>query len=55
MKICDSVIMLMNISPDRHRMIMPAIKRPIHKFHLRYFLVDKKLKFFFYELYLPET
>ncbi len=54
MKICDSFIMLLYILPDRHRMVMPTVKRPVHKFHLRYFMIDKKLKFFFYEFYLPE-
>ena len=57
MKICNAFIMLRYILPDRHGMVMLTVKCPVHKFHLRHFMIDKKLQFFFYQFYLsePET
>ena len=41
MKIRRSVVMFREIFPDRHRMIVAAVERPVHKLHLRYFLSIK--------------
>ena len=55
MKIRNSIIMLQNIIPYRNRMIMPAIKRPVHKLHLRDPMIQEKLKLTLHQLQVPES
>ena len=54
MKISRSVVMFREIFPDRHRMIVAAVERPVHKLHLRYFSVNKKLQFPLHKLRITE-
>ena len=54
MEVRDPSVMRFNISPHFHGMVMAAVKCPVHKFHLRDFMVDKKLQFFFHHADVPE-
>ena len=45
MEICHSVIMLQNVSPYFHRMLMPAVEGPVYKLDLRHSVIQKKLQF----------
>ena len=54
MKIGDPVVMLRNIPPDLHGMVMLAVESTIHKFDLRNFIINKKLQFLFYKLNITE-
>ena len=55
MKIGDSIIMFQKILPDFLRMAVAAVKRPIHKFYLRNFLIQEILKLPFYQIQIPES
>ena len=55
MKIRDSIIMLCDIFPYCHGMIVLAVKGTVHEFHLRNFIVDKKLQLFFHQLNIAKT
>ena len=55
MKIRDPFVMLLDIFPNGNRMLMVTVKSSIHKLHLRHFLIDKKLKLFFYQFKFAET
>ena len=54
MEIGNAVIMLFDITPDCHGVIMFAVKCTVYKFNLRYFMIDKKLQFFFYQFQITE-
>ena len=55
MKIGNSVIMLCNIGPDGHGMVMLAVKGPVYKFHLRHLVIQEKLQFLFHQLQITES
>ena len=54
MEIGDSVIMFLNVRPDLPCMRMITVECPVHKFYLRYLMIQEKLQFFFYQLRIPE-
>ncbi len=54
MKICDTIVMFINILPYFHGMFMAAVKCPVHKFYLPYFVIQKKLQFPFYHTDIAE-
>ena len=45
MKIRNTIVMFLDIIPDSHSMLMPAVKGTVHKFHLWHFCINKKLQF----------
>ena len=47
--------MFCDITPDRHCMIMLAVKCTIYKFHLRDLIINKKLQLFFYKFNIAES
>ena len=54
MEVRDPVVMLCNIPPDCHGVVMFTVKGTIYKFHLRDLIINKKLQFFFYKFNIPE-
>jgi len=44
-KIRDSIVMLLNIFPDCHSMVMFTVKCTIHELHLRNLMIQEKLQF----------
>ena len=44
MKIRNTVVMFLDIIPDSHSMLMPAVKGTVHKFHLWHFMIQEKLQ-----------
>ena len=55
MKICNSIIMLPDISPDFHCMLMITIKGSVHKFDLCNLIVKKELQFPLNHFQIPES
>ena len=54
MEVGDSIVVILYVLPDGHRMVMLAVKCTVYKFNLRYFMIDKKLQFFFYQFQITE-
>ena len=55
MEIRNSIIMLLNIPPDFHRMLMITVKGSVNKFHLRNLVVEEKLKFLLYQRQISQA
>ena len=45
MEVSNSIIVFQQILPDRHRMALFAVKRPVYELHLRHLPVKEKLQF----------
>ena len=54
MEVRDPVVMLCNIPPDCHGVVMFTVEGTVHKFDLWNFIINKKLQFFFYKFNIPE-
>ena len=52
MKVGDAIVMFINIPPDLHGMLVVTIERPVNELHLFYVLIQKKLQFSFYDIYV---
>ena len=52
MEVGDAIVMFINIPPDLHGMLVVTIERPINELHLFYVLIQKKLQFPFYDIYV---
>ena len=52
MKIGDAIVMFVNIPPDLHSMLVITIERPINELHLFHVLIQEKLQFSFYDIYV---
>ena len=44
MEVSNSIIVIQQILPDRHRMALFAVKRPVYELHLRYPPIKEKLQ-----------
>ena len=55
MEIRNSIIMLLNILPDFHRMLMITVKGSVNKFHLRNLVVEEKLQFLLYQRQISQA
>ena len=52
MEVSDAIVMFVNIPPDLHGMLVVTIKRPVNELHLFYVLIQEKLQFSFYDIYV---
>ena len=52
MEVGDAIVMFINIPPDLHGMLVVTIERPVNELHLFYVLIQKKLQFSFYDIYV---
>ena len=52
MEVCDAIVMFVNIPPDLHGMFVITIERPVNELHLFYVLIQEKLQFSFYDIYV---
>ena len=55
MEIRNSIIVLLNIFPDFHCVLMITVEGSVNKFHLRNLMIYKKLQFLFHKLRIPEA
>ena len=55
MKICNPFIMLFDIIPDCHRMIMLTVKCSVNKLNLWHFMINKELQFFLHKFQVTES
>ena len=44
MEICNAVVIVHYIFPYHHCMFMVTVKRPVNKFYLFYFIIDKNFR-----------
>ena len=52
MEVGDAIVMFINIPPDLHGMLVVTIERPVNELHLFYVLIQEKLQFSFYDIYV---
>ena len=52
MKIGDAIVMFVNILPDLHGMFVVTVKGTVNELHLFHVLIQEKLQFFFYDIYV---
>ena len=52
MEVSDAIVMFVNIPPDLHGMLVVTIERPVNELHLFYVLIQEKLQFSFYDIYV---
>ena len=52
MKVGDAIVMFIYIPPDLHGMLVVTIERPVNELHLFYVLIQEKLQFSFYDIYV---
>jgi len=52
MEVGDAIVMFINIPPDLHSMLVVTIERPVNELHLFYVLIQEKLQFSFYDIYV---
>ena len=52
MEVGDAIVMFINIPPDLHGMLVVTIERPVNELHLLYVLIQEKLQFSFYDIYV---
>ena len=52
MEVCDAIVMFVNILPYLHGMFVITIERPVNELHLFYVLIQEKLQFSFYDIYV---
>ena len=55
MEIRNSIIVLLNIFPDFHCVLMITVEGSVNKFHLRNLLIKEKLQLLLHQFYIPET
>ena len=54
MKICDAIVVFINVRPDSHGMFLIAVKSPVYKLHLRNLVIQEKLKFLFHQIQISK-
>ena len=55
MEVSDTIVMVIQILPDSHGMVVIAVKGPVYKFNLLYLFLQEKSKLLLYHLNIPET
>ena len=55
MEIRNSIIVLLNIAPDFHCVLMITVEGSVNKFHLRNLLIKEKLQLLFHQCQISQT
>ena len=55
MEIRNSIIVLLNIAPDFHRVLMITVKGSVNKFHLRNLLIKEKLQLLLHQCQISQA
>ena len=55
MEVGDSIVVILYVLPDGHRMVMLAVKGSVHKFYLRHLVIQEKLQFLFDQVNISES
>ena len=55
MKICDTIVVILDILPDGHSMLVITVKSPVDKLDLFHPIIQEKLQFLFYDTNVTQT
>ena len=54
MEVGHPIVMLRDMTPDLHGMLLAAVKGSVHKLHLGHPVFQKEIQFPFHQLQIPE-